>query len=166
MKRTEILKKNYVVDTVCSRVLWPSCHEHARALNSSSSSSTATLSSTRATLDSSSTRTSIVDVLVLLRTVRAALQRMCMMSRFPRLWLHRNKKDTGPQSFDCSSATSMRQTRARRGQAVTSTRTLSTTTTTNTINTQRHSSNTRLEQHSYACCCCCSTVLLPRTAQA
>ena len=49
----------------------------------------ATLSSTGATLDSSSTRMPLVAVLVLLRTVRAALER-ASMSKFPSLYCAEN----------------------------------------------------------------------------
>ena len=68
MNRNEILKQTlpgvYVVDTTFSHVLWPRNHEHTPA-------SGAILSSTRETLDSSSTRAPIVAVLVLLGTARA-----------------------------------------------------------------------------------------------
>ena len=127
-------------------------HEHSAAA--------ATLSSTRATHDSSSTRPPVVAaVLVPLRTARAALERTSM-SRFPSMaYCTAKKKDTGPRSLDCSSATSTRQTRAWRGQAVTGTRALSSRSnnSSGSSSTQRHSSGSRLEQHSYACCCCCFT---------
>ena len=71
--------------------------------------------------------------------------------RFPSLL--RRKKTHSPRSLDCSSKTSTRRTRARRGQAATSTRALSS----SSSSTRQHSSNPRLEQHSYACCCCCCT---------
>ena len=48
-------------------------------------------------------------VVVLLRTVRAALERTSKMSRFPSMaYCTAIKKDTGPRSLDCSSATSTR----------------------------------------------------------
>ena len=60
-------------------------HEHSAA-------AAATLSSTRATLDSSSTRTPVVAVVVLLRTARTALERTSM-SRFQKPGLlHREKR--------------------------------------------------------------------------
>ena len=154
----------YVVDTACSHVLWPSSHEHTRALSSSNN----TQSSTRATLDPSSTRMPVVAVLGLLRTARAAHERRSMMSRFPSL-LHCNKKDTGPRSLDCSSATSTRQTRARRGQAVAGTRALS------SSSSSSSSTQAAREQHStqvalvrlllllFYCCVYCSTMSLSST---
>ena len=121
----------------------------SRAHEHSSAAAAATLSSTRATLDSSSTLTPVVAVVVLLRTARAALERTSMMSRFPSMaFCTAEIKDAGPRSLDCSSATSTRQPQARRGQPVTGTRALS-----SSSSAQWHSSNTRLEQHLYACCC-------------
>ena len=65
----------HVGATACCNVLWPCGHEHSAAAG-------AALSSTLATLDSSSTRTPVVAVVVLLRAARAALERTSM-SRLP-----------------------------------------------------------------------------------
>ena len=74
MNRTEMLKQKtpgmYVVDKACSHVSWPSSHEHT-----STQQQAAAPSSTRATSDSSFTRTPVIAVVVLLRTARAALER-------------------------------------------------------------------------------------------
>ena len=75
--------------------------------------------------------------------------------------MHRKKEETTavvrvPRSLDCSSATSTRQTQTRRGQAVTGTHTRTQQQQiSSSSSTQRHSSNTRFEQHSCAWCCCC-----------
>ena len=93
MNRSEVRKKNYQICTRCTQRVLMSCgqtvtstraHEHSAAA--------ATLRSTRATLDSSSTRTPLVAVLVRLRTARAALEGTSMIS-FPSV-LHHRKKDT------------------------------------------------------------------------
>ena len=121
----------YVVDTACSHFLWPSRHEHTRFEQHSYA---CFCCSCTAAYCSSSTRA---------RT---------SMSIFPSMgYCTAKKKDTGPRSLDCSSATSRRQTSARHGQAVTGTGALRSSS--NSI--QRHSSNTRLEQHLYASCCSC-----------
>ena len=92
----------YAVDAAC---VLPSCRQAAtgtRTLSSSrssrssssSSSSKHSLCSTRATLDSTSTRTPVVAALALLRTARAELERTSKNSRFLSL-LHRKKKARG-----------------------------------------------------------------------
>ena len=87
--------------------------KQSRAHEHSAATAAETLSSTRATHDSSSTRPPVVAaVLVPLRTARAALERTSM-SRFPSMaYCTAKKTDTEPRSLDCSSATSTRQTRA------------------------------------------------------
>ena len=119
-------------------------HEHSAAA--------ATFRSTRATLDSSSTRTPVV-VLVLLRPARAALERTSMI-RFPSMSYCTAKNGHGTTITRLLKRNeNERQTRTRRGQAVRGTRAPSS----SSSSTHRHSSNTRLEQHSYASCCGCFT---------
>ena len=138
--------------------------KQSRAHEHSGTAAAATLSTARATLDSSSTCRPVVAVLVLLlRTARAAFERSSM-STFSSL-LHCNKKVPGSRSLDCSSATRTRQRRARCGQAVTGTRALSSS---SSSTTQRHtgatldSSNTcrsvvavaNSSSTAFVCCCC------------
>ena len=155
MNRTEILRKIYQVYYVRGLYNVFSCllAKQSRAHEHSSASAAATLSSTRTTLCSSSTRTPVVAVLVLLRTARAALEGTSM-SRFPSLYYCTAKNGHGTTITRLLKRNEHeRQTRTRRGQAVTGTRALSS----SGSSTQRHSSNTRVEKHSYACCCCCFT---------
>ena len=75
----------YMVDTACCHVLWPSSHEHPSTQQQQQQqqqqeqqqhSAALEQHSIRATLDSSSTRTPVVAVvLVLRRAARAALER-------------------------------------------------------------------------------------------
>ena len=97
MNRTKILKKNYQVCTWWVERVLILVAKQSRAHEHSAAAATATPSSTRATLDSSSTRTPVVAVFVLLRTARAALERTSMISRFPSMaYCTAKKKDTGP----------------------------------------------------------------------
>ena len=175
MNRTKILRKIYQVCVrggynvfSCLVAKQSRAHEHSAAAAAAGtlSSTRATLdsSSTRATLDSSSTRTRVVAAVVLLRTARAALEGTSV-SRFPSLYYCTAKTDTGPRLLDCSSATSTRdkpehgaakQSRAHEHSAAAAaapsgTQALSS----SGSSTQWHSSNTPVEKHSYACCCCC-----------
>ena len=121
--------------------------------HSAAAAAAATLSSTRATLDSSSTRTPVVAVLVLLRTARAALEGTSR-SRFPSLYYCTAKNGHGTTITRLLKRNEHeRETRARRDQAVTGTRALSS----SGSSPQRHSSNIRVEKHSYARCCFCFT---------
>ena len=143
--------------------LGPSCHEHTRTQQQQQrklqQQHSAALSSTRATLDSSSTRTPVVAVLVLLRTARAALEGTSM-SRFPSLYYCTAKNGHGTTITQLLKRNEHeRQTRARHGQAVTGTRAISS----SGSSTQWHSSNTRVEKHS--CVCVVAIVLLLRTAR-
>ena len=139
-------------------------HEHGVAKQSRAhehSAAAVAPSGTRAILGSSSTRTPVVAVVVRLRTARAAFDRTSIYT-FPSMAsiVPRKKKETGPRSLDCSSATSTRQTQTRRDQVITGTRALSSSCCSSSSgSTQRHSSNTPLEQHSYTCCCCCFTAV-------
>ena len=128
-------------------------HEHSAAA-AAAAAAAATLSSTRATTpDSSSTRTPVVAVVVLLRIARAAPERTSM-SRCPSMAYYTAKNGHGTTNARLLERNeNERQTRARRGQAVTGTRAPSN----SSSSTQRHSSNTRLGQHSYAYFCGCCT---------
>ena len=127
--------------------------KQSRAHEHSAVSAAAAPSGTRATLDSSCTCTPIVAILVQLRTSRAALERTSM-SRFPSMaYCTAKKKGHGPTVTQL----------LKRNEHETNTSTAwpsnhgHTSTQQQRSSTQRHSSNTRLEQHSYTCCCCCFT---------
>ena len=142
---------------VFSCVVWPSSHEHTSTQQQQQHS---------AAPEQHSIRTALVRVLLVLLCFCVPLPleqyssaRACVGFQAWPTYCTAKKTDRGPRSPGCSSTTSTRQTQARCGQAITGTGALSNSSISSS-STQRHSSNTWPEQHSFVCCCCHCCVLL------